>query len=258
MSSYPLSLLPSLTAGAAIIEAGPGSWRFSLPSGGAGPYRLAQLDDYSHLPRRGFLRRAPVTLSLRARASIGNIPGTWGFGLWNDPFSMGLLSANGLLRLPALPNAAWFFFASPPSYLSLRDDLPAQGGLAAAFHSPAWATGLLPVSILALPLLALPTTARLLRRLARRIVRQDAAGLSVDPTQWHTYDLEWETEKVRFYVDGTAILETAVAPRGRLGLVIWIDNQYLAFAPDGRIRYGYLACSEPAWIEISDIVIHQG
>lgn len=258
MSSYPLGLKPSLTAGAAIIEAGPGIWRFSLPAGGAKRYRLAQLDDYSHLPRRDFIYRTPVTLSLRGRASTEDIPGTWGFGLWNDPFSMGLLSGNGLLHLPTLPNTAWFFFASPPNYLSLRDDLPAQGGLAATFHSPAWATGLLPVSILSLPLLALPPAARLLRILARRIVRQDAVKLSVDPTQWHTYDLEWETGKVRCYVDGAAILETMIAPRGRLGLVIWIDNQYLSFAPDGHIRYGYLACSEPAWIEIGDLVIRQG
>jgi len=255
MSSYPLSLQPSLTAGAAIIEVSPGVWRFSLPDGGANRYRLAQLDDYSHLPRRDFLHRAPLALSLRARASAVNIPGTWGFGLWNDPFSMGLLSGKGLLRLPALPNTAWFFFASPPNYLSLRDDLPAQGGLAATFHAPAWATGLLPLSILLLPFLALPPMARLLRRLGRRIVRQAAVQLLTDPTEWHCYCLEWKTGMARFQVDGSTILETEVAPRGRLGAVIWVDNQYLSFAPDGRIRYGNRAYAEPAWIEICELSI---
>jgi hypothetical protein len=253
---YPLGLQSSLTAGAALSEIRPGAWRFSLSAGDAHRYRLAQLDDYCNLPRRNFLRQAPVTLNLRARASAANIPGTWGFGLWNDPFSMGVLSGKGLLRLPALPNTAWFFFASPPNYLSLRDDLPAQGGLAATFHSPAWASALLPLGVLSLPWLALPPAARALRRLARRIVHQAAVSLTVSPVDWCTYRLEWESRQARFFVDNKMILETNVAPRGRLGLVIWIDNQYLSFGPDGRLRYGSLASSEPAWIEICDLSLN--
>lgn len=255
MSSYPSDLQPSLTSGAAITEVSPGTWRFSLPDGGPTKYRLAQLDDYIRLKRRNFLHRAPLTLSLRARASTQNIPGTWGFGLWNDPFSMGILNKRGVLRLPSLPNTAWFFFASLQSYLSLRDDLPAQGGLSATFYSPAWAAGLLPWGLFALPLLALPPAARTLRRLARRIVRQAAVRLPADPTEWHNYRLKWKPERAIFQVDGSTLLETEVAPRVQLGLVIWIDNQYLSFGPDGRPRYGFLACVEPAWIEISDLSI---
>lgn len=258
MSSYPLGLRPSLTAGAAIYQAGPSIWRLALPAGDARHYRLAQLDDYSHLPRRAFLHQAPVTLSLRARACNQEIPGTWGFGLWNDPFSMGLLAGNRMPRLPTLPNTIWFFFASAPNYLSLRDDLPARGGLAAAFHTPAWARRLLPVGILSLPLLALPPGRRLLRRLARRIILQQAVELATDPTEWHNYRLEWKPDAASFQVDGRILLETRLAPSGRLGLVIWIDNQYLSFTPDGRIRYGVLPCSEPAWIEISDLAVRQG
>jgi hypothetical protein len=58
---------------------------------------------------------------------------------------MAILKGTEMLRLPALPNTAWFFFASPPNYLSLRDDLPAQGALAAVFRSPR-----LPASLLVL------------------------------------------------------------------------------------------------------------
>jgi hypothetical protein len=258
MSSYPLSLQPNLSNEAALQEASPGTWRFWLPGGVADRYRLAQLDDYSRLGQRDFLHEPPFRLCLQARASSKNIPGTWGFGLWNDPFSMGRLSGAGLLRLPALPDTAWFFFASPPNYLSLRDDLPAQGGLAGTFSSPRWAGWLLPLGALALPLLALPPATRLLRRLARRIIRQDAVQLGVDPTRWHTYGIEWERGKVCFFVDSEAVLETAVVPRGPLGLVIWIDNQYLSFTPDGRFRYGRLACPEPAWLEVSEISLSQG
>lgn len=257
MNVYPLGLQPSLTTGAELSEVSPGMWRFSLPAGIANRYRVAQLDDYGNLPRRSFLHRPRTTLSLRARASAANIPGTWGFGLWNDPFSMGLLTGSGLLRLPTLPNTAWFFFASPPNYLSLRDDLPAQGGLAATFCSPNRAGALLPFGVLALPLLALPAAVRGMRRLAQRIVGQAAAQLAPDPTDWHTYRLEWDTGQARFYLDGAMNLETAVTPRGRLGLVIWIDNQYLSLGPDGRFRYGSLTSAEPVWIEISDLSLTQ-
>jgi hypothetical protein len=255
MGNDPWGLRPSLTAGAAITEANPGAWRLYLPPGDSKNYRLAQLDDYCNLPRRRFLHTPPVTLSLRARASAEKLPGTWGFGLWNDPFSMGILSKNGLLRLPSLPNTAWFFFASPANYLSLRDDLPAQGGLAATFHSPTRAAWLLPLGLLTLPLLALPSLARFLRRLSRRVIWQAAAEMPADPTKWHTYQLEWKTGWASFQVDGTTILETEIAPQGRLGLVIWIDNQYLSFGPEGRLRYGFLACAEPAWIEIGDLCL---
>lgn len=192
-------------------------------------------------------------LAMRARASDANIPGTWGFGLWNDPFSMGVLTGKGPLRLPALPNTAWFFFASHPNYLSLRDDLPAQGGLAATFQSPTWANALLPFGIFLLPLMIMPPAARILRRIGRRIVRQAAVKLPTDPTEWHSYNLEWKIGRVSFQIDGSTILETEVTPCSRLGLVIWIDNQYLSFAPNGRLRYGMLASSEQNWIEVSEL-----
>jgi hypothetical protein len=110
------------------------------------------------LPLNRLYRRASQALSL----------GLWGMELWNDPFGMAILSGAEELRLPALPNAAWFFFASPPNYLSLRDDLPAQGGLAATFSAPNLPPPLLLPAGLALPLLALRPTTRWLRRLARR------------------------------------------------------------------------------------------
>jgi hypothetical protein len=233
---------------------GPSSWRLEIPAGPGGRYRLAQLDDYQGLPRRAFPWGPPLSLSLRARASAGEIPGTWGFGLWNDPFGFAFLQGGGV-RLPVLPNAAWFFFASPHNYLSLRDDLPAQGALAATFQSPRWppATSLLGVPVL--PLLLLPPAARLLRRLGRRHVRQDAVSLELDATAWHRYGIEWREEAATFRVDGQAVLETEVTPVGPLALVLWVDNQYAALPPDGRLRYGTLPNPEAAWIEIEGLVI---
>jgi hypothetical protein len=168
---------------------------------------------------------------------------------------MGFLAADRSLRLPALPNAAWFFFASSSNYLSLRDDLPAQGMLAATFRSPLWPPFGLALGIPFLPFLALPPGARLFRQLVRRFVQQDAASLTLNVMEWHTYSLEWQAERARFLVDGNQVLLTPAAPRGRLGLVIWIDNQYLAFPPDGRLRYGVHPCPNAAWIEIADLTI---
>jgi len=229
-----------------------GGWRLEVPPGPAGHYRLAQLDDYANLPRRAFPWQAPFSLSLRARAAQGGMPGTWGFGLWNDPFAISLGFGGGR-RLPALPNAAWFFFASAPNYLSLRDDLPAQGGLAATFQSPRWPAVLLALGALGLPLLVLTPVAQIMRRLGRRIVKQDAVALKTDPTEWHAYGLEWGQGRVTFYMDGNPLLETGVAPLGPLGLVIWVDNQYAAWPPSGRFGFGALANDQPAWIEIEEV-----
>jgi hypothetical protein len=255
LDGWAYELQAHLAGGGKAVKTRTGEWRLSIPEGAEGAYRLAQLDDYSPLPRGAFRWQAPLSISLRARASSASIPGTWGFGLWNDPFSMGILGGGGKARLPALPNTAWFFFAAPPNYLSLRDDLPAQGWLAATFRSPRWPLPLLVLGLPALPLLLLPPAARLLRRLASGIIRQDAAALACDPSEWHLYSLEWVESEARFRVDGDEVLRTGMAPMGRLGLVLWVDNQYMSIAADGRMGYGTLANPEEAWVEIGDLEI---
>lgn len=263
-ADFPAGLQPSLTPGAQITGTGPQAWRLLIPAGPAGQYRLAQLDDYSSLPRKAFRWQQGSRLYLEARASQPGLPGTWGFGLWNDPFSMGILGGVGdnrfraLLRLPVLPDTAWFFYASPPSYLSLRDDLPAQGWLAAVFRArPLPGVALIP-AVLGLPLLLFPAAVRKLRRLLRKLVQQDAVVLQLDQAQWHSYELCWQASGVTFQVDGREVLQTSFAPLPRLGLVIWIDNQYMAASPSGRIGYGALENPEPAWIEIRAVDVLRG
>jgi hypothetical protein len=213
------------------------------------------LDDYRRTARRAFPWHPPLNLTLSARASDKNIPGTWGFGLWNDPFGLALLQGGGL-RLPALPNAVWFFFASPPNYLSLRDDLPAQGALAATFQSTVWPAWSFLPAIPLTPLLLIHPLARWVRGRANQIVKQDAATLMIDPTAWHVYRLEWRMERAIFFIDGNPVLDTAIVPANRLGLVIWIDNQYAAFTPDGRLGYGTLPNPQSAWIEVERVEIN--
>lgn len=251
------SILASLrrltTRGASTSDLAGGVTRLSIPAGPAGSYRLAQVFDTGGLARRDFLWQAPFRLSLKARVSVGDLPGTWGFGLWNDPFSASLGVAGGVRKLPALPNAAWFFHASAENHLTLRDHLPGSGFLAAVFSSSLTPAILLSPVVLALPLLALRPAARLIRRLARRWIREDAKALNLDETAWHAYSIDAAEEGTSFSVDGKVVFRTDRVPRGRLGLVIWIDNQYAAFTPEGRLGYGTLGCPDAAWLEIEGL-----
>jgi hypothetical protein len=157
------------------------------------------------------------------------------------------------LRIPALPNAAWFFHASPENYLSFRDDLPACGFLAATFSSNKVPPALLALASPALGFTLLPPTAQVVRRVLRHRVRQDAASIDLDVTEWHTYKLEWEPGLIRFSIDQGDVFATSIAPAAPLSLVIWIDNQHAALPPAGRLRYGTLPNHEPAWMEVRQV-----
>jgi hypothetical protein len=226
-------------------------WRLGILKGDSSGYRDAQLDDYSQLPRHRFPHRG-LSLSLRAKISSISAAGTWGFGLWNDPFGLSLGFGGSPFRLPALPNAAWFFYASPQNYLSFTNDKPAQGFLAQTFRSPKFH----PLLILAG--LALSFSRKVSRKLLSKVIEEDSATISVDVTQWHRYRLEWTRsgKRVLFYVDDVQVFESLVSPHPPLGIIIWIDNQYAAFTPEGKIAFGVLE-GEEEWLEVEDIVISE-
>ena len=246
-------LIPRHSRGAEVKQLAIDGWRLTIPEGKAGEYRLAQLDDYHTVRRNRFPRRNPQTLVLTARASGHDLPGTWGLGLWNDPFGAGV-TQGGTRMMPALPEAAWFFFASEQNYLSFREDVPANGALAGVFRSarlPVWP--FLPLAVVA-PLLLIKPVSRLARRAAAGVIREDAASLELDVTEWHQYRLEWLAGEVRFSIDWQEAHRSAISPRPPLGVVIWIDNQYAAWRPDGTLGYGTLQTSS-AWIEVKGLEI---
>ena len=271
-------LTPRFTPDARVEEISRASthYHLSIPSGKADQYRLAQLDDYTKTPRNRFPLHFPLSLSLSARTSSDSIAGTWGFGLWNDPFGLSLGFGGNPFRLPALPNALWFFGASKESYLSFKDasassplrsaqrEEVANGFIAQTFRSPKFH----PLLILAG--LALPFSRKLTRRVLGKMIEEDGLqlwsyetqqqtvgvqGLSVDPTQWHRYRLDWRERRVRFEVDDVQVFESRVSPNPPLGLVIWLDNQYAAFTPEGKIGFGVLENTEPACLEIRELEI---
>jgi hypothetical protein len=89
-----------------------------------------------------------------------------------------------------------------------------------------------------------------------QVIGEDGVRLDVDVTQWHKYRLDWREDRVSFAVDDAPVFESPVSPKPPLGLVIWIDNQYAAFTPEGKIGFGVLENPEPAWLEIKDVEIN--
>jgi len=163
-----------------------------------------------------------------------------------------------------LPNAAWFFGASPESYLSFKNGqsqgqpqgpaptVAANGFLAQTFRSPRFHPALIPAGV------AFPLSPKTTRRLLGKVIDEDRITLDVNSTQWHSYRLHWREKRVSFDVDNTQVFESPVSPKPPLGLVIWIDNQFAAFTPEGKIGFGVLENPEPAWLEIKDIEVLEG
>ncbi len=252
--------------GSGTLEPQNGALRFCLSEATSARYSNAQIDDYQGLPRRSFAWRPPLLLTVRARFSHppavadgtpqdrSMLVGTAGFGFWNDPFLM------TEPRLPVLPRAAWFFYASPPSSMKLDLEVPGYGWKAATVDAlrPA-AVWLAPLALPAVLLMNLRPLYRILWPPIQRRLNAAEAWLDVDTRQWHTYELEWGIERSRFRVAAQGepsrqVLE-APAPYGPLGFVMWMDNQYLVATPWGRLRWGVLDVPGEQWLEVDHLAI---
>lgn len=224
-------------------------------------YSNAQIDDYHEKKRRDFFWHPPLRLTLRARFSHpgqgnassdarGHVTGTSGFGFWNDPFLM-----TGL-RVPTLPRAIWFFYSSKPSNIRLAREVPGWGWKASVIDClrlPFFL--LLPTAPLGIVLMRFSRLYQLLWPIAQRAMHHQEAKISQPMDCWHTYDLVWRRNSARFLIDNSVVLETSCAPRGPLGLVIWLDNQSMIVEPTGVIRSGLVANEEVERLEIEDLHI---
>jgi hypothetical protein len=247
----PADLLRPLEIGGGRVVwrgAGPGELvehaELALPP--TGSYADAQLDDTQRLARGAFRRRPPVRFSVRARVSRPDPPGTFGFGFWNDPFSLSLGMGGAARKFPAAPQCAWFFYGSPPHDLPLAAGVPGSGWKAQVLtfrRMPAllWTPAAFGGALLA----ALPPTRRSAFRLARRFYSAEEKPLGLDPSGWHAYAIEWTADAVRFFVDGEEILRAARPPAPPLGLVLWIDNQYAVASPERGFGFGVLPLERP-------------
>ncbi|MCB8982435.1 MAG: hypothetical protein H6659_01280 [Ardenticatenaceae bacterium] len=231
-----------------------------LPPVSAG-YADAQFDDYAGDGSglwgwgHGRFRWHPgLTLSLRARFSheADRLVGTAGFGFWNSPFG------DPSVPRPALPQATWFFFASEPSNLPLPLEGPGRGWFAATVDAgQRTAVSLIPLAPFVLLLNRLPAARRRIWPIVRRRLGISFAPIPAAITAWHTYTLTWLPDGCVFKVDGRTILQTSHSPRGPLGFVCWMDNQYMAVTVDGRFGWGALSVPAVQWLEVADLAIYQ-
>jgi hypothetical protein len=240
--------------GQGALEPTDGTLRFVTLDATAQAYSDAQIDDYQGLSRRRFPWRPPLRLTVRARFShpAGALRGTAGFGFWNDPFLM-----TGL-RLPTLPRAIWFFYGSPSSNMKLALEAPGHGWKAATIDAlRPIALPLAPVAVPAVLLMNAPSLYRKLWPPLQRAINVRERSVDVDMTAWHTYTLEWGVEEACFCVDGGSILDRAPAPRGPLGFVAWLDNQYMVITPWGRFSWGLLDAPGRQWMEIDQLTMER-
>lgn len=234
------------------LSLGSDGLRLSISDASAQSYSDAQIDDYRGIRRAAMPWRPPLTLELRARFShdVDGLRGTAGFGFWNHPV---LLPGN---PLPAPPRAIWFFYASPPSNMKLDTLTPGWGWKAATIDAsrPAF-FALAPTAPLAFPLMRVPLLNRALWPIAQVALGVRETPLTVNMRSWHHYKLHWEAQRARFWLDDLLVLDSPLAPRGPLGLVIWIDNQYAIVTPHGQFGGGLLDIPGEQWLEVESLRI---
>ena len=226
------------------------TWQLLLPPTAAG-YADAQIDDYGEAGgREQYPWRPGMYLSLRARFAPGEgrLLGTAGFGFWNAPFG------DPTVKRPALPQAAWFFYASPPSDLPFPPDEPGVGWFAATIDAAA------PRALATVPFAPAVLLLNQLRRLrslvwppVRRALGISHASLPQKMTAWHQYELRWLARGCTFLVDGEVVLSSTYSPRGPLGFVCGLETQYMVATPRGRLRWGTLKTTVTQQLEITDL-----
>lgn len=225
-----------------------------------GQYTDAQIDDYTMLSKSSYPWRPPLTMTVRARSSLpaasihdttenkAVLQGTAGFGFWNNPFSV-----QG--KFLTLPEAVWFFYASPPSNVALVPGVSGWGWKAQVIHTvrPGAIVNAIPASI-DMAYRKITNKAQSASRWMQGMTGAQEALLTVNMTSWHTYKLKWEKNEAVFWVDKKRVLCVPHAPTRPLGFVVWIDNQYAIATPNGILKFGTID-SGSQYLEIDYIKI---
>ncbi len=217
-------------------------------------YSDAQFDDYGGLKRKDYLWRPGTHLALQARFSHHQeeLKGTAGFGFWNAPFG------DPSVRWLALPQAVWYFFGSKPGNLPLAESGPGRGWFVSTVDATRPAAL---VTLAASPAILLLNQITAIRSRVWPFIRQQMGmsyhQLDIDLREQHYYELHWLHEECRFSVDEELVYRTDHSPRGPLGFVSWMDNQYLVVTPRGRFKWGTIRICQEQWMEIENLKIDQ-
>lgn len=245
------TVLTSFTTGNGHIEQLGEGIRFVVEPTPANRYSDAQLSDYARLSRRAYPWQPPMRMTVRAWAShaADQLRGTAGFGLWNQPFMPGQ-------RWPRLPRNAWFFFAGAPSNMALARGVPGFGWKAAVMDATRLPfLTLAPAAPLAMLLMRIPALYRVLYPVGQWAMGVSEALLNVDLREPHIYTMEWLARSVIFRVDDRLILQTPYAPRGRLGFIAWLDNQYAVVTPQGSLAVGISPVLARQWLCLDSLLL---
>ncbi len=228
--------LITLKIGQGQVDQSGESVRLTLPPVSATSYQDAQISTYR--TRSDFSNQPPLRLTLRARFE-GNIQGTAGFGFWNHPFSPNEHN----LRLP---KALWFFYGSPPNNMALAKGVPGHGWKVATFDATGWPfLALLPLAPLGFLFMRFRPLYERLWPVAQHTLRVSECELNEAMMQtWHIYTLDWREDSVTFSVDGKIVHQTHHSPRGPLGFIAWVDNQYAIVTPQGKFSFGFVPVPE--------------
>ena len=216
------------------------------------PYHDAQITDYAGRSRRDYPWHPPLRLTVRAWAShsVTELAGTAGFGFWNEPF----VPVGG--GWPRLPRAVWFFFGAPPNNMALALGIPGWGWKAATLDAARLPFLLLaPFAPLGFLLMRVPILYRRLWPVGAWALNVSEALLPVDLIEPHTYTLEWWEDGVRWLVDGVPVHATMRSPRGPLGFIAWIDNQYAVVTPQGCFRFGRVVTAHAQSLVLDSVSI---
>lgn len=215
-------------------------------------YSNAQITDYAYNSFT-FRHRPPVRLSVRAAYTVpgDSLGGTAGFGFWNHPFSP------DTHRWPRLPQAVWFFFAAPPNNMALAKDVPGYGWKCATINARRWQfLALLPGAPLGFLLMRQRKLYNGLWPAAQRALGVSEYLLdSALLAQPHTYTLLWRRDGLSFAVDGAVVHESDFAPRGPLGFIAWMDNQYAIVTPQGRFGGGVVPLTQKQGLRLQALEI---
>lgn len=234
--------------GGGLVRQNPDEISLTLPPGPASSYHDAQISDY-RAAVRDFRQMPPLRLELRARAT-DEISGTAGFGFWNHAFVPG---ERGFRR----PQALWFFFGGPANDIALALGVPGMGWKAAAFDAKNWRfCALLPAAPLGFLLMRRRRFYDALWPLAQAAIGVSEAALDAALLkEFHRYSIEWRTDGAVFALDDEVVLRARRVPRGPLGFIAWIDNQYAIVTPQGSFGHSLLDIRQEQSLHLCDISI---
>lgn len=230
-----------------------GALHLTLPTAEANAYSNAQITSYD--PKKpDFQFKPSLRMTITAFSSLhpGDLQGTAGFGFWNHPFEPG-----SAMRMR--PQALWFFFGAPPNNMPLAEGVPGHGWKAATFDAKRKrALALLPFAPIGVLLMRFPALYRRLWPIGQKAIGVQEAVLAANLlNSEHIYTLEWTPNKARFTVDDKLVLETSRPPRGQLGFIAWMDNQYRVVTPQGEFAGGLVEVPRPQSLVLREIKIEE-